>query len=212
VPHLPNRNLDILYAASASGIVGETLLSHLNGASLTLVDISKKHLDQNINPDTTKICADLLSLDLGLKFDLILMRSSLDYFPSKELQIRVLKILKQHLKHGGLFINQPAYIEDLDERNLVSEIYQKTPSIGGRLFQSNDIGELYKEAGLGPPEHIGDGKKLILTEKDHAERYGLEEEDVNNIQKAIKRTGRKDMATNLGYKLEFEFPIFIAKQ
>src|SRR3989338_3885305 len=80
IPKLPTRKLDILYVASASGILGESLLLALGKGDLTITDISVEHLRENKNPKTTKICVDLLEMDLGKTFDLIVMRSSLDYF------------------------------------------------------------------------------------------------------------------------------------
>jgi len=140
-PFLPNKKLNILYAASASGLLGERLIESLEQGNLTLVDISQKHLDENLNPKTKKVCIDLLEMNLGKKFDLIIMRSSLDYFPNKESQIKVLKVIKDHLKEGGIFINQPAYISDIHDRDLMSEAYNISDKIGKRFFQSTDLKE-----------------------------------------------------------------------
>ena len=210
-PYLPDKELEILYAASASGLLGEELVKSLGRGNLTIVDVSEQHLSENRNPKTTKICADLLRLDLGKKFDLILMRSALDYFPSKELQLQVLQNIRKHLKDDGLFINQPAYIHDHHERDVVSKIYTDTEKIGDRLFQSSDIAELYLNAGFSEPERIGDGKCLVVTNKEHAERYGLSEEDVKNIQKMIGLGIGNQKVSKEGYALEFDFPIFLAK-
>ena len=209
--HLPDKELTILYAGSASGLLGERLLSNLGKGSLTLVDMSQEHLNANTNPNTEKILGDLLELDLGRKFDLILMRSSLDYFPTRALQVQVLKIIKSHLQDGGVLINQPAYISDVHERDLISGAYNAGDKIGKRLFQSTDIGSLYEAAGLEQPVKIGDGKIMYLTEKDHIKRYGLNPDDVAVIQGILKGAVQNAQVTKDGYSMKFEFPIFLAR-
>lgn len=210
-PLLPNEPLDILYVGSASGLLGEELLKALDQGSLTLVDISKEHLNANHNPQTKKVCVDILEMNLEEKFDLIIMRSSLDYFPSKELQIKALSVIKKHLKEGGLFINQPAYISDLDNRELVSRIYNTVDKIGNRYFQSTDLESLYREVGFTSFQKIGEGKIMIITEKEQVERYDLTEAEIKTIQQIIgsEKTPYAEV-TETGYTLKFEFPIFIA--
>lgn len=210
-PTLPDKELDILYVASASGLLGERLINSLGKGKLTIVDVSQKHLDENRNPKTKKVCVDLLEMDLGKKFDLIIMRSSLDYFPSRLLQIKVLKIIKKHLKVGGLFINQPAYIPDIKERDLISKVYNTVDKIGVRFFQSTDMDSIYVEAGFGVPRKIGESKTMILTEKDHVERYELTSGDIETIRKILGENGKNIQITKDGYILKFEFPIFLAK-
>ncbi len=83
---------------------------------------------------TKKICCDLLNMNLNKKFDLIIMRSALDYFPTVKIQIDILKILKKHLKKDGIFINQPAYIPDKRERNIISNIYKKQKELETDYF------------------------------------------------------------------------------
>ncbi|MCC7004483.1 class I SAM-dependent methyltransferase, partial [Candidatus Nomurabacteria bacterium] len=172
-PFVGTKKLDILYVASASGLLGEKVVQHFGG-NLTIIDVSQKHLDENKNPKTTKICEDLLNMNLNKKFDLIIMRSSLDYFPSKSLQIKVLKIIRRHLRDGGMFVNQPAYIPDLKERDIFCKIYNSSSKIGKRYFQSDDIVHLYKSAGFAFFRKISNGKELNITEKDHVERYEID--------------------------------------
>ncbi len=211
-PLLPDHELDILYVASASGLLGESLLKYLGKGDLTIVDISKKHLDENHNPKTKKICVDLLEMNLDKKFDVIIMRSALDYFPSTELQIKVLKIIKEHLKNDGIFINQPAYISDLKQREVVSRLYNSIDKIGKRLFQSVDMPLLYEQAGFSLPKKIGESKDMILTEQEHVERYGLDENDIKQAQIILEGSnGSNIKVTDHGYKLRFEFPIFMSK-
>ncbi len=212
-PFLADRELDILYVGSASGLLGERLITSLGKGNLTLVDISQKHLDENTNPKTVKICDDLLEMNLGKKFDLIIMRSSLDYFPSKELQVQALKVIKKHLLPNGLFINQPAYIPVIEERDLISNIYNQTTKIGNRFFQSTDMKEIYLEAGFQEPQKIGEGKVMNLTEEDHIQRYELTDQEIKIIQNMIKEKGLSEYATvsDDGYNLKFEFPIFLTR-
>lgn len=209
--YLPNKHLDILYTASASGLLGERLVSKLGKGSLTIVDISQKHLDANVNLNTKKICADLLELDLSKKFDLIIMRSSLDYFPSEELQIKVLKNISKHLNINGIFINQPAFISDIKDRDLISRAYNSVGKIGKRLFQSTDINNVYLQAGFSIPEKIGEGSKMKLTEEDHISRYEISVEDVDAIKSIMKNVTESGGITEKGYSMIFEFPIFISK-
>ncbi len=210
-PLLPRGPLEILYVASASGLLGERLLEKLGQGRLTLVDISNKHLRGNTNPETKKICADLLKLDLRKQFDVVIMRSSLDYFPTTELQIRVLKIIRKHLKSGGLFVNQPAYITNLIDRDKLDKVYNQTPNIGNRHFQSKDIKEIHKSAGFSYFKKIGTSKDLIITEKEHVERYNIGSKDIFKIQETIGKNSRYARVTRNGYILRFKFPIFLAK-
>lgn len=140
-----------------------------------------------------------------------MMRSSLDYFPSRALQIRVLKIIAKHLKPDGLFINQPAYVPDVKERDLVSKIYNSINKIGRRFFQSTDIGSIYLEAGLGKPKKIGISKVMHLTEQDHIKRYDLKSKEIKTIQKIIETGKHSAKVTKSGYTLKFQFPIFVSK-
>lgn len=210
-PYLPNKDLDILYVASASGLLGEKLIKNLGRGQLTIVDASSEHLSENKNPKTIKICADLLKMKLRKKFDLIIMRSSLDYFPSKKLQIKVLKIIKKHLKTDGLFVNQPAYIPDLYDRDVLSLAYNSSDKIGNRFFQSLDITDIYKRAGFITPQIIGKGKQMLLSDKDHIKRYRLNKNDIENIKTILKKAKLYAAVTKNGYKLKFEFPIFLSK-
>ncbi len=212
IPYLSDRPLDVLYAASASGLLGEKLLEQLGRGTLTLVDISKKHLNENINKKTKKICADLFTMDLGHQFDLILMRSSLDYFPSADLQVEVLQTIKQHLKKDGVFINQPAFISDPHERDVMSCISQDTRKIGDRYFQSTDLESFYRKAGFLQFKQIGIGKPMILTQQDHIDRYQITQKDIEAIQQMIPIEAESMHVTTTGYKLIFQFPIFLASQ
>lgn len=209
-PFLPNKELDILYVASASGLLGESLIKELGRGRLTLVDISKKHLLENKNKNTKKVLEDLLILDMNKKFDLIIMRSSLDYFPSAGLQIKILKIINRHLKTAGLFVNQPAYISSLRARDIISDIYTKIEKIGDRYFQSKDLKDLYKAAGYTEFKIIGIGKNLELTEQDHEKRYMINKNDILRIQSMIPFECSSVKITESGYWLNFEFPIFLA--
>jgi len=210
-PILPTGEVDILYAASASGLLGERLVSSLGRGRLTIADMSQKHLDENDNPNTTKICVDLLEMDLGKQFDVIIMRSSLDYFASREFQVEVLKILKKHLKENGVFINQPAYISNPEERDRMSRAYNAVDKIGNRFFQSIDLESIYTEAGFKDFKKISAGTDMHITEQEHIERYALAVEDILKIQAILKVDGDNVKLTENGYELMFEFPIFIAK-
>jgi hypothetical protein len=83
--------------------------------------------------------------------------------------------------------------------------------IGNRFFQSEDIGELYKEAGFSEPKKIGEGKLLELSEKDHEERYNIDDIDIENIRSCISSCSSSAGVTEAGYFMNFEFPIFFAE-
>ncbi|MFA6018346.1 MAG: class I SAM-dependent methyltransferase [Patescibacteria group bacterium] len=212
IPLLPNRSLEVLYVASASGLLGERLIKKLGQGHLMLVDVSKEHLDANTNPNTLKICKDLLDLNLGKRYDLIIMRSSLDYFPTMEQQIRVLKILGNHLRGDGLFANQPAYIGNLSERKVISRMYQDCPKIGNRLFQSIDMADVYHEAGFTAPECIGASEDLVTSDRDYQDRYGISAEDIGRIRQMITPDMNYALRTINGFELRFEFPIFVSSR
>lgn len=208
-PLLPNKELDILYVASASGLLGERLIEGLGRGKLTILDISEKHLKENKNLKTEKIHADILEMDLDKKFDLIIMRSSLDYFPTRDLQIKVLEIIKNHLKEDGLFVNQPAFVSDIESRDRISDAYNCVDKIGKRLFQSKDIISIYTEAGFDIPQKIGDGKIMEIAEHDHVGRYNLDKGEIKLIQKILERDSNNIKLSKNGYRLRFEFPIYL---
>ncbi len=202
------HDLEILYVGSASGELGEQFVRALGGGHLTLVDVAEEHLKLNTNPATTKLCMDVLGMNLNKKFDIVMMRSFLDYFPTMNEQIAVLKVVKEHLRPGGLFINQPASIPTAHARNVISRAYCSVPNIGKRLFQSWDIGHLYASAGLGGAPFIyGDGKIMRITEQDHIARYAITPTDIVTLQTILKDAERSVEITKNGYTLSFEFPI-----
>ncbi len=209
-PFIPKGDISILYVASASGLLGERLIVKLGRGHLTIVDIGEEHLKENKNPLTIKIKADLLNLDLKKQFDLIIMRSSLDYFPSSDLQIKVLKNIVQHMTPHGVFINQPAFIEDLEERNCISRAYNSNNKIGKRFFQSSDLPFIYSKSGLSSPKKIGEGKIMEINQKDHIDRYDISDDDIDVMKNELKDVKNSAMVTNTGYIMKFSFPIFLS--
>lgn len=231
IPFIPKKEtLKILYVASASGGLGEVLCEELRKkgieAELTLTDMSEKHLNENKNKNTKKICGDLLKLKLKEKYDVIIMRSSLDYFHTKKLQIRALKQISKWLSKEGILINQACSIENKLDRDTADKIYSSTNKIGKRHFQcETDIGEIYKKANLSL-KLINKGPILVLTEKDHVKRYNITKEEIKKIQKIISKAqtlkvraqkgqtriedSKKVKITKTGYELEFIFPIYLS--
>lgn len=214
------KNLNILYVGSASGLLGEQLARKLRekgfNPSLTLVDASKQHLAENRSHETEKINADLLTLNLKRKFDLAIMRSTLDYFPCKAIQIRVLKMIKAHLKKGGLFFNQCASLPTKTERNAADSVYC-LPSFGRRHFQLHlEVKGLYEKAGFSSVRRVGFASPLEITEKEHVERYGLQKPDVEKVRRilsSLPKNKRKNLkTTKTGYKMKFTFPVYVARK
>jgi ubiquinone/menaquinone biosynthesis C-methylase UbiE len=218
LPFIPKKNLlSILYVASASGSLGELLAKTLNKkgykTKLTITDMSKKHLLENKNKTTKKICGDLLKLNLTEQYDIIIMRSSLDYFPTKKLQIKVLKKIKGWLSNKGIFINQACLLETKTDRDTADKVYSSNNKIGKRHFHCpQEINFLYKKANLSLKK-IGEGVVLLLNEKDHIERYEINEKEIKKAQKIIKSKKTKTIfATKNGYTIKFVFPIYLSKK
>ncbi len=220
LPKIPKkRELRILYAGSGTGALGEELVEALGKkgitAKLTLLDASQEQLSQNSNPKTRKIQGDLLTAQMKELFDVIIMRSTLDYFPSKELQVRVLSRLRNWLAKGGVFFNQAASLPTISERNLADRIYRSNPNIGQRHFQAaQDISAIYQKAGFEKPRKIGDADALELTQTEHEQRYGVSKSQIRQIQRLIqKKPQAKHLkVTAQGYRLRFGFPIYAARK
>lgn len=218
LPFIPKKKtLNILYAASANGLIGESLIKKLNKKGnanrLTLVDISKEHLKENKNKKTRKVLQDITNLKLNETFDVILMRSSLDYFSSEKMQIKVLKNIRKHLKEDGVFFNQAASMPTIVERNLANRIYTSNKRIGRRHFQcKDDVKQIYAKAGFKKFKKIGDAPVLLIADKEHRERYNLNDQQVERIRKLINKIPkRKRPSIKLikeGYKMRFVFPIY----
>jgi len=215
--NLPKK-INILYVCSGNGLLAEHLCSKLlkrHKIKLTLLDASKEQLLQNKNNTTKKICKDLLEFRSKTKYDLIIMRSSLDYFYKLKEQIKALKVIKQHLSSKGLFVNQCASFPTIIERNLADRIYASNNKIGKRHFQSEDVCSIYEIAGFKNLRLIKNAPIMKLTEKEHIERYKLETKEIKTIQNLINKTNPKlkpnITKTKQGYKMNFWFPIYLAK-
>ncbi len=220
LPYTPkNKELRILYPGSGSGFLGEELAKELEKrkakAHLWLIDFSKEHLGQNSNPKTKKILGDILKVKLAKKFDLIIMRSTLDYFWNEKSQIRVLKKLKKWLAPDGIFFNQAASMPSTIQRNLADRIYRSNKRIGQRHFQcSSDIAKIYRKGSFDKLKKIGDAPAMVITEKEHCERYGISKKQISKIQKIIEKIPAKKRPnikiTKTGYSMKFVFPIYLA--
>ncbi|VVC71793.1 Methyltransferase domain protein [uncultured archaeon] len=154
----------VLELGSADGFLGESVCAYLRSKGkrphLTLVDMSKAHLRENKHKHTRKIQADLLTLNLTKTaghFDLILMRSVLHYFPSAELQIQVLKRVRRHLAHGGVFLNQAFIAATPEESKLRSASRATTRKVGLRYMPYHrDVPRFYAKAGFTNMRNLGD--------------------------------------------------------
>ncbi len=222
LPHIPahSKRVSILYPASANGKMGELLVKALEkqgvDTNLTIFDISEKHLAQNHNKKTKKIHGDWLSLKMKKKFDVIIVRSSLDYFSNEKLQVNALKKVKNWLKPAGVFFNQAASLSNLTERNLADRIYSSNSKIGKRHFQcKDDIAAIYSKAGFATLKKMGNAPPLVVTEKEHIQRYGIKASEVEKIQKLINRIPSRKRpnitVTKNGYRMKFLFPVYLAR-
>ena len=118
IPLLLNeKRVRILYVCSGPGALGEQLCKELKKegktVTLTLHDMSAQHLKQNKNSKTRKIVGDLLTEHVQQKFDVVIMRSSLDYFSKESLQVNASKRIYSWLPADGLFANQTASLGSL---------------------------------------------------------------------------------------------------
>ncbi|MDO8647918.1 MAG: class I SAM-dependent methyltransferase [Candidatus Diapherotrites archaeon] len=217
---LKMSKVQVLYACSGPGFLGEELLNELEKkrirADLVLLDISKEHLSQNKNQKTRKICADLLKAKIEGKFDIIIMRSSLDYFWTEKTQIQALKKLEKMLKPTGVFFNQAASMPTLMQRNLADKIYSSNEKMGKRHFQCPaDIAKICLAGGFSKIKKIGNAPELIVTEKEHIERYSTSKKNIAKIQGIINKIPAEKRPniklTKTGYSLKFIFPIYAAK-
>lgn len=158
---------------------------------------------------------DVLNFNLKRKFDLIIMRSSLDYLPSKKLQIIALKNIYKHLLEEGIFINCVAAMPSDNLRNLANKIYSSNNKIGKRFFQSKeDIFEIYYSENFKFIKLIGHSKILKITEKEHIERYLIDLKEVKKIQSLINHFQNNNyiLINKKGYLMRFIFPIYLAKK
>jgi hypothetical protein len=74
------------------------------------------------------------------------------------------------------------------------------------------MGLLYSEAGFTKPIKIGEGKIMEISEKDHIERYEINDAEIKDIQNILVGASANAQVTPTGYTLQFEFPIFISKK
>jgi len=214
------KDLKIMYVCSGTGLLGEELVKNLIkkgfDPELTLLDISKKQLKENQNPCTIKINADLVEFKSRTKYDLVIMRSALDYFYEYNLQIKVLKRIKTLLKSNGFFVNQPASAHSIFDKDLLNDVYLSTKKIGHRNFQYfSELSKQHIKAGLEMPNKIGKSKDMAITNNNHEARYKINKKEVENIRELIKSSRYKLnnlKITRLGYKLKFNFPIYICKK
>ena len=216
IPFIPKKEkLRILYVASAQGTLGEMLSETVrqtgSRVELTITDASQKHLKENKNKQTQKVLGDLLKLSLPEKYDVIIMRSSLDYFHTEKLQIKLLKRISKWLSPKGILINQACSLENKQDRDTADKIYSSSNKIGKRHFQcEEDIGNIYKKAGLSLKK-IGEGPTLNLSEKDHVERYKITQKEGSKIQEIICVTKAKTIkVTKTGYKMKFILLIYLS--
>ncbi len=218
LPH--KKNISIFYPGSANGLLGERLVRDLEEkgtrANLTLMDISVEHLNANTNPKTRKIVGDLLNFKLGQKYDVVIQRSSLDYLPTRQKQVIALQNIRKAMAKGGIFFNQAASMPSKIERDLADAIYHSNNRIGHRHFQwEGEINDLYEEAGFREVTKIADAPVLIITNKEHQERYQITNIEIQRIRRLIARVPKNlrpnIQLTKMGYRMIFTFPIYAAE-
>lgn len=196
--------------------MGEELVRVLKrknrNANLTLIDISKKHLDENKNKETTKIVGDVLKVDLQKKFDVVIMRSSLPYFPSVALKVKLLNRIHDWLKRGGVFIHQVSTADTEKDKKMIDYIYGPLFKMGVKGYSTRyDILSLYQMSGFARIQRIGKAPTLFVSEKEHQARYGTTQKEIRQIQAKIRKSDKvKNVIwTKRGYRLTFPFSIYV---
>ena len=91
---------------------------------VTLVDSSTEMLAEASlrNPRATTVCADMATLDLSRKFDVVLLHDAVMYLENKDAVSQVLSVMKRHVADDGLAIIVPDVCrETFEERILTAE-------------------------------------------------------------------------------------------
>lgn len=214
------KSVSIFYPGSANGMLGERLARFLKDkgihVSLTLMDISAEHLKANTNPKTRKVVGDLLNFKPEKKYDVVMQRSSLDYLPTRQKQIIALQNIRNAMARDGIFFNQAASMPSKIERDLADAIYRSNNKIGHRHFQwEGEISDLYGEAGFRAVAKVADAPVLVVTDKEHRERYQITNSEVQRIRRLIELVPQhlrpNIQLTKTGYRMIFTFPIYAAK-
>ncbi|MFH1209846.1 MAG: class I SAM-dependent methyltransferase [archaeon] len=114
-----SKETEILELGAGTGLVSEHLVKK-GYKNLVLIDISSKCLNVAKKKEVLSKCkfikANLLSFKSKKKFRIIYNSMSLDYFNEYELD-KILKLTKQNLKKGGVFISVDRHIYKEYEKN-----------------------------------------------------------------------------------------------
>lgn len=100
----PNRPFQLIDAGCGTGRIALELARH--GVEVVGVDLDPRMLEQARRkaPQLTWHCADLATLDLGRRFDVVLLAGNVMLFVTPGTEAQVVQSLAQHLAPGGLLI------------------------------------------------------------------------------------------------------------
>lgn len=110
-PSSPGARISVLDLGSGGGHVAV----HLKQAfAMTLVDISDQMLavSRRLNPECEHYAGDMRSIQLGRRFDAVLVHDAIDYIIGAADLRRVIDTAAAHCKPGGIAIFVPDYVKD----------------------------------------------------------------------------------------------------
>lgn len=90
-------------------------------AELVLVDRSQAMLDVSaaLNPGREHVCADMRTLELGRRFDAVLLHDAVMYLLDEDSLASTFAVAARHLNPGGRFVVLPDFVEDGFEEHLI---------------------------------------------------------------------------------------------
>ncbi len=198
LPILPK----IIDLGSAEGLVGEFFWKKLGG-SLTLLDIVKEHLEQNLNPHTQKICKNILEFNEKNTYDLIIMSSVLHYF-SKTNQMRVLKNIRNALKQKGyfllkVFVQQPEFLGTFLK---LSKIMDRNP----QLLSQKRLENNFKKAGFSF-QFLDNAIPWNVSLTELKNRYSVSQDKILKMKQIIKNSSSQERSYFTNKKESLILPV-----
>lgn len=97
------------------GCGGGSFASHLQPHfRLTLTDVSQEMLavSRTVNPDSEHIESDMRTLDLGRRFDVVLIHDAVMYMTTRESLRAALATASRHCRAGGVLAVLPDYVSE----------------------------------------------------------------------------------------------------
>lgn len=178
--------INMLDLGSADGVLGEFVAKELRKnreVSLTLLDIVPEHLSANSNPATKKIAMSVLDWEETDKYDLIIVRSLLHYFPKSD-QLKIIKKIKQALTKTGVAV-VAAFIQKPQSVKLFLELNK---TIGKKLQLMNvaELEELF-EIAKAKFTFLGNATTWACSSENLKARYNLSKKELDALKDKISK-------------------------